>query len=282
MSRYLILTALCTTLLLSGCASMDGVFGRPAPSRPVYGKYSTSTPSVAPSRQYDPKTKPYTVMGKRYFPIQNAAGYDEVGVASWYGTDFHGKPTASGDIYNMNGMTAAHKTLPLGTIVAVTNLENGRRVDLLVNDRGPFVGERLIDLSYAAARSLGSDQTGLARVRIQAVGSATARNAMPTQQAQSRSQSPRRSSTASTSTMTATSSAASGYDVQVGAFRDSANANKVLQHLQSKGFGGAHIARVNSSGGALHLVRVRANSKDQAQRALQQVRVYYPSSFITS
>ncbi|MGE4292554.1 MAG: septal ring lytic transglycosylase RlpA family protein [Desulfovibrio sp.] len=278
MHRITVLTVLCASLLLSGCAAMDGVFGRPAPSRANYGGYSTPGSSVAPGRQYDPKTKPYTVLGKRYYPLQSASGYDEVGVASWYGTDFHGKPTASGDIYNMNGMTAAHKTLPLGTIVQVTNLTNGRQVDLLVNDRGPFVGERLIDLSYAAARALGSDQTGLARVRIQAVGSATARGAIPTQETATASTTPRpaprRGSTES--------AAVAGYDVQVGAFRDSGNAERVVQHLRSKGFSSAHIARVNSGGGTLNLVRVRLSSRDQAQQALRQVRVYYPSSFIAS
>lgn len=276
MHRTTVLTVLCAALLLSGCATLDGVLGRPAPSRPNYGGYSTPDQSVAPSRQYDPKTNPYTVLGKRYYPMQSAAGYDEVGVASWYGDDFHGKPTASGDIYNMHSMTAAHKTLPLGTIVQVTNLENGRHVDLLVNDRGPFVGERVIDLSFAAARALGSDQKGLARVRIQAVGSATARGAQPVQQTATANPRPvpRRSAPSNV--------AAAGYDVQVGAFRDRANADKVVQHLRSKGFESAHIASVDSTGGTLHLVRVRLSDKSQAQQALQQVRVYYPSSFIAS
>lgn len=278
MYRTTVLTVLGAALLLSGCASMDGIFGRPAPSRPNYGGYSAPGSSVAPGRQYDPKTQPYTVMGKRYYPMQSAAGYDEVGTASWYGADFDGKPTASGDIYNMHAMTAAHKTLPLGTIVQVTNLDNGRRVDLLVNDRGPFVGTRVIDLSYAAARALGSAQAGLARVRIQAVGTATARGAMPIRQAANETPrpAPRRSAPERVA------SAASGCDVQVGAFRDPANAEKVVQHLRSKGFDSAHVARVNSGDGTLNLVRVRMPDKSRAQQALQQVRLYYPSSFISS
>ncbi|MDD4731833.1 MAG: septal ring lytic transglycosylase RlpA family protein [Desulfovibrio sp.] len=275
MYRFAVLPVLALALLLSGCATVDRVFSRPAPSRPAAMSPAPGT-GVTPGRQYNPKTQPYTVMGKRYRPLRSAAGYDEVGVASWYGKDFHGKPTASGDIYDMHKMTAAHKTLPLGTVVRVTNLENGRRVDLLVNDRGPFVGTRLIDLSYAAARALGSDRKGLARVRIQAVGTATARGAVPVRQIPARRPAPRpsRSVTAQAAT--------TGYAVQVGAFREQANAEKVVRHLRSKGFSQAHLYRRRTGNGVLHLVRVRAASKTQALQALQKVRVYYPSSFLAS
>lgn len=91
------------------------------------------------------------------------------GVASWYGKDFHGKPTASGVIYDMHGMTAAHRELPLGTVVDVRNLENGRKVRVEINDRGPFVRGRIIDLSYGAAKKLGMAEAGLAKVEIQVV-----------------------------------------------------------------------------------------------------------------
>ena len=110
-------------------------------------------------------TKTYTVRGKTYRPYLSADGYREDGVASWYGRDFHGKTTANGERYNMYAMTAAHKLLPLGTKVRVTHLRNGKSIVVRVNDRGPFVGDRIIDLSYASAKELGMIGTGTARVR---------------------------------------------------------------------------------------------------------------------
>ena len=115
-------------------------------------------------------TKPYTVRGKTYRPYLTADGYSEEGIASWYGRDFHGRKTANGEIYNMYAMTAAHKLLPLGTNVRVTHLQNGRSILVRINDRGPFVGNRIIDLSYAGAKELGMLGTGTARVRVEAVG----------------------------------------------------------------------------------------------------------------
>jgi rare lipoprotein A len=94
----------------------------------------------------------------------------QFGVASWYGSDFHGRPTSSGEIYDMYQLTCAHNTLPLGTMVMVTNLENGKSVELKVNDRGPFVKERVIDLSYAAARMIGMWEKGTAQVKVETIG----------------------------------------------------------------------------------------------------------------
>ena len=111
----------------------------------------------------------YTQFGETYCPLASAEGFVETGIASWYGEDFHGRPTAIGETYNMYAMTAAHKTLPLPTRVRVTNLENGRSAELRVNDRGPFVAGRVIDLSYSAARELGVYRRGTARVRVQAL-----------------------------------------------------------------------------------------------------------------
>ena len=110
--------------------------------------------------------KPKTI----YLPPQRIyPQFTEIGIASWYGEDFHGKPTASGEIYNMYAMTAAHKTLPLGTYVRVTNLENGRRVVVKINDRGPFVKGRIIDLSYSAAKKLDMIKKGTAKVKIEVI-----------------------------------------------------------------------------------------------------------------
>ncbi|GIX30980.1 MAG: hypothetical protein KatS3mg124_1452 [Porticoccaceae bacterium] len=112
---------------------------------------------------------PYRVFGKTYHVLPTHRNYRARGIASWYGTAFHGKTTSSGEPYDMYAMTAAHKTLPIPCYVEVTNLENGRRAIVRVNDRGPFVGGRLIDLSWAAARKLGIDQSGTALVEVVAI-----------------------------------------------------------------------------------------------------------------
>ncbi|MDD4456111.1 MAG: septal ring lytic transglycosylase RlpA family protein [Syntrophotalea acetylenica] len=114
--------------------------------------------------------KPYTVNGRLYRPMTSSEGFSQEGIASWYGSDFHGKKTSNGELYDMHGMTAAHKTLPMGTSVRVVNRQNGRESVVRINDRGPFVGERIIDLSYAAASQLGVVGPGTAPVRIEALG----------------------------------------------------------------------------------------------------------------
>ncbi len=114
-------------------------------------------------------TKPYTIRGKTYRPYLTADGYREDGMASWYGKDFHGRTTANGERYNMYSMTAAHKLLPLGTKVRVTHLRTGRSIVVRINDRGPFVGNRIIDLSYAGAKELGIVGPGTAEVRVEAL-----------------------------------------------------------------------------------------------------------------
>lgn len=111
----------------------------------------------------------YDVDGRRYFVLSSAEGYDERGVASWYGPTFHGGNTSSGEPYNMYAMTAAHKTLPLPTYARVTNLANGRSVVVRINDRGPFVGNRIIDLSYTAAAKLDMLRDGTAMVEVHAL-----------------------------------------------------------------------------------------------------------------
>ncbi|MHA1538507.1 MAG: septal ring lytic transglycosylase RlpA family protein [Alphaproteobacteria bacterium] len=108
---------------------------------------------------------PYTIRGVKYYPREDFA-YDRTGLASWYGDPFHGRKTANGEIYNKWAMTAAHKTLQMPSLVEVTNLENGRKLILRVNDRGPFVSGRIIDLSRGAARKLGVEKTGVAKVRV--------------------------------------------------------------------------------------------------------------------
>jgi rare lipoprotein A len=110
--------------------------------------------------------RPYKILGKEYCPEEDKS-YREVGVASWYGEDFHSRKTANGDIFDMNSMTAAHRTLPMPSIVRVTNLENGKSAVLEVNDRGPFANDRIIDVSRRAAQRLGFVEKGIARVKVE-------------------------------------------------------------------------------------------------------------------
>jgi rare lipoprotein A (peptidoglycan hydrolase) len=138
---------------------------------------------VDPAEQFNPSLidrtlynhqkvgKRYKIMGNYYTP-KHEPYYDVVGVASWYGDKFHGKPTATGEIYNQYDLTVAHKTLPLNSLLYVTNLENGKSLMLRLNDRGPFIGNRIIDLSFAAAKALGTTEKGLAKVRVQYAGPA--------------------------------------------------------------------------------------------------------------
>ena len=127
-------------------------------------------PDATPTLHTGPyKANPYTVLGKNYFPIQQSKDYVASGTASWYGTKFHGQNTANGEVYDLYGMSAAHKTLPLPSYVRVTNLDNSRSVILRVNDRGPFYSDRIIDLSYAAAKKLGYAETGTARVKVEGI-----------------------------------------------------------------------------------------------------------------
>lgn len=138
------------------------------------------TPLEHEKKRPGPATqRPYVIDGRRYYPIPSAQGYRETGIASWYGGKFHGRKTSNGERYDMHAKTAAHKTLPMGTMLLVRNRENGRGTVVRINDRGPFVKGRIIDLSYAAARDIGLVQKGTARVEIIALGEA-AEHAKPT------------------------------------------------------------------------------------------------------
>ncbi|TCS41676.1 septal ring lytic transglycosylase RlpA family protein [Reinekea marinisedimentorum] len=128
----------------------------------------TTTPRKEPLSRHGNKS-PYKVNGKTYQVLASAEDYREDGIASWYGAKFHGHTTSNGEVFDMNKISAAHKTLPLPSWVRVTNLDNGKSIDVRVNDRGPFHGGRIIDLSYAAAVKLGYQDKGTARVRVEAL-----------------------------------------------------------------------------------------------------------------
>ncbi len=141
-------------LLLGACASRPPVDGPGTRSPIELAALPDAAPRVEPLRVGGPN-KPYEVLGERYVPMSSDVPYAERGLASWYGSAFHGRPTANGEIYDMHGMTAAHKTMPLPSYARVRNPANGRAVIVRVNDRGPFHPGRIIDLSYAAAAKLG-------------------------------------------------------------------------------------------------------------------------------
>lgn len=173
--RRIAAAALAVSLLaVAGCARESQ---RPAPP-----------PTPVPGGDAVPRDEPrakngnppfYEVYGRRYIVLPTAAGYVEQGVASWYGPDFHGGRTATGETYDMNAMTGAHPTLPLPAWVRVTHLENGRSVVVRLNDRGPFSKDRIIDLSRAAAEQLDMVRTGTARVEVRSLTSGEATPAPP-------------------------------------------------------------------------------------------------------
>lgn len=152
--------------LLNGCTSTvrDG----PPEFYVDEKRIPNATPKVEPLSRIGNKPS-YTVFGKRYYVLKSSYGYDERGIASWYGTKFHSHHTSNGERYNMLSMTAAHKTLPLPTYVEVTNLRNHKKVVVKVNDRGPFESNRLIDLSYVAAKKLGMLGHGTTYVEVKSI-----------------------------------------------------------------------------------------------------------------
>jgi len=181
-----------SALLLCGCSTVEA----PPPTPPGH-------------------PKPYKVGRIWYQPLPHAQSFIQWGKASWYGTKFHGKKTANGEIYNMYAMTAAHKTLPFETVVSVKNVENNRTVEVRINDRGPFARGRIIDLSYAAAKKLGMVGPGTAYVKIDAL-------ARPIQSDMSRG---------NTGSYPATDLYEGNFTVQIGAYGEMKNAERLRNEL---------------------------------------------------
>ncbi len=176
----------------------------------------------------------YDVLGKRYYVLSSSVGYWERGVASWYGPGFHKVRTSMGEPYDMYGMTAAHKTLPLPAYVQVTNLQNGRSVVVRVNDRGPFVGNRIIDLSYTAAAKLDMLHNGTAMVEIRTIDPAT---------------------TPASSTADAAAPSPALF-VQAGAFSDPANAQRMAEKLRGGSYGKVFVRDDQIAGRRMYRVRI--------------------------
>ncbi len=176
----LVRAALVPVILTSAACSLAGYpsggpSGPPAPAGASAADLPDpgSIPDAVPTQEHlSPygNNPTYEALGHTYHVLKTSKGYDQKGVASWYGPKFQGQRTSSGEVFNMYAMTAAHRTLPLPTYVEVTNLDNGRKAIVRINDRGPFRKNRLIDLSYMAARKLGIVGPGTAHVRVRAVG----------------------------------------------------------------------------------------------------------------
>ena len=190
-------------------------------------------------------------IGKRWYqPLKHAHGFRERGTASWYGKEFHGRKTASGEVYDMYAMTAAHKTLPLGTQVRVCNLNNGRTIDVRINDRGPFVRGRIIDLSYEGARRLGLVGAGTAPAEIVALGSL--KETVVGGKVQR--------------TLVPGNYYVGDFTIQVGAFKHKENAGRLRNKL-AQTYKNAHIVVYESAKGTFYRVRVsRCNTLDQARK----------------
>ena len=196
---------------------------------------------IARSSDHQKVGRPYTISGQRFVPRRDD-NYDEIGIGSWYGPNFHGRPTANGEIFDQNEMTAAHTTLPIPSIVEVTNLENGRSVIVRLNDRGPFVDDRIIDLSRAAAEALDYRSRGLARVRVRYLGPAQP-NAEPPQRHYHMAQSSIEPLPASAPAPAAPAPrpeptpvpSASALTLQVGAFADRDNAQALASRISAAG-----------------------------------------------
>jgi len=188
----------------------------------------------------------YEVFGKRYVVMDSGKGFKERGVASWYGKKFHNKMTSMQEPYDMYAMTAAHKTLPLPSYVRVRNLSNNKTVVVRVNDRGPFVDNRIIDLSYSAALRLDMVRDGTSLVEIEVVGLGGPSGERPV----------RRSTEPRTQAPTTDSPGTHKIYVQVGAFGSRENANRRLGALKSGGIGTAFVMKDTSSSPALYRVRI--------------------------
>lgn len=234
----------CAGFLLAGCTSprFEGKTARPEPR--------TSPDGLPPSQ------RPYTINGETYYPLPDHAGYVETGKASWYGGKFHGRPTASGEIYDMHRLSAAHKVLPLGTYVLVENLVNQRSIVLRVNDRGPFVKGRIIDLSYAAACEIDMVGVGVTDVRVTALARELGRDD---------------SATGIDRPVLDIRDFGRGiFTVQVGAFRSRENAERLADRLKLS-FDGVEVTSTEDpEAGRLYRVRVSKAPSLAEARVIEQ------------
>ena len=225
-------------VLAGGCSVGSG--DRPPSRPPDISNVPDAVPRTEPRSRYG-NPPYYEVYGQRYYVMPTGHGHVERGVASWYGEKFHGRRTSSGEPYDMYAMTAAHKTLPLPSYARVTNLSNGRSVVVRINDRGPFVDNRIVDLSYTAAQRLDMIGPGTAFVELEVL----AGDGVPA------------AVTASAPPAAETAPVANDHMfVQAGAFSDRANAEQLAGRLRAGGIPDVLIANELASGRALYRVRI--------------------------
>lgn len=275
----LVLLAACSSTPQSGPAAGSG--GETGGARPLhdgppsYMQDVSLIPDAVPTPHTGAyKASPYTVLGQRYQPMQDGRSYREEGTASWYGTKFHGQHTANGEVYDLYGMSAAHKTLPLPTYVKVTNLENGRQVIVRVNDRGPFYSDRIIDLSFAAAKKLGYADQGTAHVRVEGI------DPVAWQQQNNPSYLVTREAVAEAPVAAALPAEpvenvqAGGYYLQVGAFSSDQAAQALRQRVMGLVGNNVRVSPVQIDSRTLHRVRVGPlSTQDEARRMMETLRV---------
>ena len=226
------LLAVYIVAMLSACT-----FGVPIGDRSADGQVG-NIPPTSKSKLGNPSS--YVVAGKRYYVLESASGFKQRGIASWYGKKFHGRKTSNGEIYNMYGMTAAHKTLPIPVYVRVKNLTNGRSIVVKVNDRGPFVEGRIIDLSYTAAEKLDIIGTGTARVEINTLVSGASETA----------------SVIRTIPLADRVTEDIPLFIQVGSFGQELNALNLLRNLQNLNERAVSISEMTTDNGLFYRVRV--------------------------
>ncbi|MFW2404862.1 MAG: septal ring lytic transglycosylase RlpA family protein [Gammaproteobacteria bacterium] len=252
-SRFTLPAILCATVALQACSAVSWDDSEPT-YKSAPSTQSSAKTGVKRSKRGNPPF--YEVYGVRYYVMDSSGGYRERGVASWYGKKFHGRQTSSGEIYDMYKMTAAHKTLPLPTVVRVTHLGNGKSIEVLVNDRGPFVDNRIIDLSYAAARKLDMIGSGTALVEVVALSGP----GQPAKPAQTAAAPPLLTEIDPAPPPAATprpeASAEPRLYLQVGAFGDQVNARQMQRELEAKGLSNVIIRHDRNTSPALYRVRL--------------------------
>jgi rare lipoprotein A len=268
---------------LAGCSAVPPKPSKPPPpaAAPPSSKYYSddgppaslpadidaipdAVPKLEPLHRF--ANRPYTVMGREYVPATSLRPYSERGAASWYGRKFHGQKTSIGEVYDMFAMTAAHPTLPLPSYARVTSVATGRSVVVRVNDRGPFLHSRVIDLSYAAAHRLGIAQRGSGEVYVEAI--------LPGDVAVAAAPLPPLAAAAPmvpTPEQVTAAGSAGGFVVQLGAFANFANAQAFLAHVQNQTASAAVEPRVRQVGNLWRVFVGPYASRDEAAGAADRL-----------
>jgi rare lipoprotein A len=266
------LFSLLMLLVLSGCAPrlISTVHKhRVGPGKQKNSAAISSSSKKVPKKARIPATqRPYKIKGKIYYPIPSAYGFEEIGIASWYGKLFHGRKTSNGEIYDMYSLTAAHKTLPMGTYLLVENLKTNKQVTVKVNDRGPFVKGRIIDLTFTAAKDIGIIKNGTGKVKITALG-----EAVTYQQGKEKIKRFKTQQDFETGE----------FYVQIGAFGDINNARRLKKKMSDWGKK-AIIKKYNHGDKIFHRVQVRAGSNLTAAKREERVLAGagYPDAFVVA